>query len=680
MLDMLLKFDYIGYKVSVFSSLRENIMSNQSILVADSDPKNLQILKENLEASGFQVITVADGSKAWDEIRRNTPKFVLTEINLPGLTGFQLLEKLQADPNTSFIPLIFLTNQREIKQRVRSFQLGAKDYLVKPLHVKEVIAHIRMVSRRLEQRRINRTNNYSKFSGQLNELKLADLIESFSVERKTGILTLNNGNNRTGQVYFRDGAVINANLGELHLENAIFQMLPWDKGFFSMVFKEVDVSDEISISNLGLLLEGVKRMEQREKLFRQFPSPKTAFTVTPTFKQMLEKRKLPEDVKKFVSLIDGKRNIKKIIDDSCYDDLKTLDRLLRLVQQGFINPTIAGKVKGRPEIQKQLQTERKIVKKPLEIEPPVKKEEKQKDILKVPDMPKPIKERIEKRRAEIILPREPDVEVKKGIDLPPQEEPKKEPEIAEKVKPPETEPVLPVEEGKVLEPTFNKDGFLKKENQLYVEREWEETTSIEEQSEEREIPKPRQFPQYPDKNHLLVIGMDEDSLDEVMDILTNNNFQTKKLDALDNFPVHFGKVADIEFDFLNLLGIFIDNSFDKIIGALSHKLIANIFVIDCTREDIWEYASYLINSITSSYHLPYVVAITNCHEENSITLDVVRYKLNFDEDVRIVAWDPVDKSSIQKLLASVVHSPENEKEETTALLEEYVERATVANG
>ena len=241
-------------------------MNNQLILVADSDPKNLQILKENLEASGFQVITVAEGNKAWEEIQRNTPKLVLTEIALPGLSGFQLLEKLQADPNTSSIPLIFLTNQREVQQRVRSFQMGAKDYLVKPLHVKEVIAHIRMVFRRLEKRQVNQSEHHTKFSGQLSELSLADLIESFSVERKSGVLTLNNGNNKTGQIYFREGTIINASLGDIRSENAIYKMLPWKKGFFNMVFKEVDVPDEISISNLGLLLEGVKRMERRERI------------------------------------------------------------------------------------------------------------------------------------------------------------------------------------------------------------------------------------------------------------------------------------------------------------------------------------------------------------------------------------------------------------------------------
>ena len=314
-------------------------MTNQIILVADEDIKNLQILKENLEASGFLVITAPNGNKAWEEIQRTPPKLILTEVNLSGLNGYQLLERLHADPNTASLPLIFLTNQREIQQRVRAFELGAKDYLIKPLHVKEVIAHIRMVLRRLERRKAEQFETYMKFSGRLDQLSLADLIESFGVERKTGILTISNGR-RTGHVYFRDGAVVNASLGDFKQDTALYQMFPWRRGYFNMVFRDIDVADEISTSNLGLLLQGIKRTELREKFINQLSSPKTSFTITPTFKLLIEKKKVGGDATNFIDLLDGKRDVEQIIDDSGLDDIIALTRIVRLYQQGFIKPTI----------------------------------------------------------------------------------------------------------------------------------------------------------------------------------------------------------------------------------------------------------------------------------------------------------------------------------------------------
>ncbi|MDZ7344359.1 MAG: DUF4388 domain-containing protein, partial [candidate division KSB1 bacterium] len=168
-----------------------------------------------------------------------------------------------------------------------------------------------------------------------------DLIESFGMERKTGVLTLSNANNKCGEIYFRDGAVINASLGNLKAEKAVYQMLPWKHGHFTMTFKELNVPDEISVSNLGLLLHGFKRMEERERLFKMLPSPEATFVTTETFRTILKKREVTTDVAKFIALIDGKRDILQIIDESTYDDIKTLERLVKLYQQGFIKPSKA---------------------------------------------------------------------------------------------------------------------------------------------------------------------------------------------------------------------------------------------------------------------------------------------------------------------------------------------------
>ncbi len=314
-------------------------MDNPTILVADGDPKNLQILRESLEASGFEVIVASDGLQAWQKISSDVPDLILSEVNLPKLDGFQLLEKLKADPVTSSIPLMFLTNRRELQDRVRSLRGGVKDYMIKPLHVKEVIARVRMILRRMERIREEEIESNRKLAGRLEEFSVIDLIENFGMERKTGILTLYNANNRSGEIYFRDGAVINASLGNLRAEKAVYQMLPWKRGHFTMTFKEISVPDEIAVSNLGLLLQGFKRMEERERMFKMLPSPETTFVTTETFRNIIQKRELTTDVAKFIALVDGKRDILQIIDESTYDDIKTLERLVKLYQQGFIKPT-----------------------------------------------------------------------------------------------------------------------------------------------------------------------------------------------------------------------------------------------------------------------------------------------------------------------------------------------------
>ena len=672
-------------------------MSNSLVLVADGDPKNLQILKENLEASGFVVITVSNGNKAWEEVQHTPPKLILTEIALPGLDGFQLLERLHADPNTTSIPLIFLTNQREIQQRVRSFEQGAKDYLVKPLHVKEVIAHIRMVLRRLEKRKVEQLETYMKFSGRLDQLSLADLIESFGVERKTGVLSLSNGR-RTGQVYFQNGTVINASLGDMKLEQAVYQMFSWNRGFFNMVFRDIDITDEISVSNLGLLLHGIKRVESRDKLIKQLSSPNTSFTVTPTFKVLVEKKKVGEDVANFIKLLDGKRDIEQIIDDSGLDDLVTLNRIVRLYQQGFIKPTIPPvkkpvlRKKGENDLikiemiskptpleelpanieQNITDLEPKIIENEnlFDIKPRKTREDLEQEI-------KPIVERIEKERKKVNVPESegnnntkdkiPEIgefqtdDPLPRIPVPTMPEPPKKRFIDEELL---KQPIAAEDIQKKPEHVENKINAVYKRPTISDENNNNKNNSIELEA--------------PDKNNIIVISTDDDCKDELMDILTDDKFQSRTIEELDNHKIDVGRINFEGFKQYNIISLSVEKSFNLFLKSLKNKISGNILVIDCSRTDTWEYTNYLIHSIWYKFKIPYVIAVMNFHEQSTITMDVLRYQLNLDDSVPMIAWDSVDKASIRQLLSMVTKSNQNiNNRKASDVLDSIVEKMMI---
>jgi len=705
-------------------------MTNPLVLVVDSDPKNLQILKENLEASGFSVITLSSGNKAWEEIQQTRPQLVLTEISLQGLTGYQLLERLKADPNTKSIPLIFLTNQREIQQRVRAFELGAKDYLVKPLHVKEVIAHIRMVLRRLERRKTEQLEAYMKFSGRLDQLNLADLIESFGVERKTGVLTLSNGK-KTGQVYFRNGAVINASLGDLKQEAAIYQMFPWKHGYFNIVFRDIDVADEISVSNLGLLLHGIKRMEIREKLLEQLSSPKTSFTITPTFKMFIAKRKISSDITNFVNLLDGKRDVEQIIDDSGTDDLVTLKRIVRLYQQGFIKPTIPPVKK--PVLRRKIEHDEDKIEFfgksiPIKEVPPkrtlitektldddifeIKPREKPKDL---EDEIKPIFERIENERKRLLIPEDKE-KSEEQIQFPEEDEQR----LPEEVLDEETEITEQQEEelttlsdqiyideellrqssdvddkdrletpfvSEELEPPVQlidetidqKEAEMPPAEQDFADSEIEireisrKADPVEQQKHEFKKPAPSESMQV--RKNIIIVSVDDDCKDELMDILTGNKFTSRIIEELDGLQLDVGKIKFDDFSQFNVLAISVDKQFHVFLKSIKQKMCGFIFAVECSQRNTWEYTSYLIHSITVKFKLPYAIAVMNFHEQNAITMDVIRYQLNLDESVPMIAWDAVDKSSIRKLLGlATISNSEDKLRKPTNTLDSFIEK------
>ena len=717
-------------------------MDNQLVLIADPDATNLQILKDNLEAAGFLVTTVTNGKEAWEAILRTSPKLVLSETNLPNLSGYQLLERINGDPKTSSIPLIFLTKQCEIQQRIKSFEMGAKDYLVKPLHVKEVIAHIRMVLRRIERRKINQIETYKKFSGRLDQLSIADLIESFGVERKTGILTVSNGR-RTGQVYFREGSVVNASLGDFKTEHAVYQMLPWERGYFNMIFRDVDVAEKISISNLGLLLQGIKRLEIREKLIKQLPSPKTAFTVSPTFKKIVQKKKVGNGANEFIALLDGNRNVEHIVDESKLDDLIAIKRLVRLYQQGFIKPSIASenkpvthlnfiepekKVKfiNKLETPQKIELENKNINHQLEftnpdeymfqehsakqaepvqkLEPPENENytpafyEKKSEI----DDFKTIQDSASKTEIPEIKQQTPSAEEKVPGDNVFEIKPKRSPENLEK----EIRPILDriEQESKFFqdedekidkpEPELNKkesvtneseiinksisvptnifnDLKINESDQIFIDEELLKQSSLQLKQEKSEsekimdVPAPKHFVEpempvvselSPEQNKIVLISIDDDCKDEIMDILTNDNFKSIEISEADGLKIDLGKINLNAYSRFSLVAISVEKNLNSFLKSIKFSVAGNIFSFDCTRPKTWEYTSYLIHSIWFKFRIPYVIAAMNFKEQNSITMDVIRYKLDLDKNITMVTWDEVDKTAPDKLLGAIIKS------------------------
>jgi DNA-binding response OmpR family regulator len=117
------------------------------ILVADDDPSILEPLVIALERDGYDVVSASDGEKAWESFRQQRPDFAVLDVSMPNLDGLTLTRKIAAsgDPR---VPVILLTGRREVEDKVRAFELGADDYVIKPCTDRELLARIRAVWRR----------------------------------------------------------------------------------------------------------------------------------------------------------------------------------------------------------------------------------------------------------------------------------------------------------------------------------------------------------------------------------------------------------------------------------------------------------------------------------------------------------------------------------------------------
>ena len=312
-------------------------MNERSILIVDSDQKNLKVLEANFQEASFVTATATSDNDALRVLDDGSFNIVLSDLSAPAIDGYQLLKEIQRNPAKEGRHVIFLSIKSDIWNRVKSLKLGAKDYIVKPVHASEILARVNMVIRRLQRNGEKQTSANNQISGRLEDLAVIDLIEIFGAEKKTGVLTINNENGHSGQIIFNRGQVVSADTQALRSEEAIYKMMHWNRGRFSMLFTDVHVEDEFTISNMGLLLQGAKRMDLRNELLKQLPSLDAVVITTSNFKKIASQKEMNSELEEFLTLFDGERTLGRILDDSHENEIVTLKRMVKLYKLGFLH-------------------------------------------------------------------------------------------------------------------------------------------------------------------------------------------------------------------------------------------------------------------------------------------------------------------------------------------------------
>ncbi|MGB9840540.1 winged helix-turn-helix domain-containing protein [Thermovenabulum sp.] len=127
-------------------------MANEKILIVDDEPNILELLKFNLENNGFKVIKALNGEQALELIKLEKPDLILLDVMLPGIDGYELCKILRRKTDTSEIPIILITAKNEEIDKILGLEIGADDYITKPFSVRELIARVKAVLRRVEKK------------------------------------------------------------------------------------------------------------------------------------------------------------------------------------------------------------------------------------------------------------------------------------------------------------------------------------------------------------------------------------------------------------------------------------------------------------------------------------------------------------------------------------------------
>jgi len=118
-----------------------------TILVADDEVRIVNLVRDYLTASAFEVVTAHDGKAALAQFRHERPDLIVLDLNMPGLDGIDVARAVRQEGNT---PIIMLTARVQETDRIVGLELGADDYVTKPFSPRELVARVRAVLRRTQ--------------------------------------------------------------------------------------------------------------------------------------------------------------------------------------------------------------------------------------------------------------------------------------------------------------------------------------------------------------------------------------------------------------------------------------------------------------------------------------------------------------------------------------------------
>ncbi len=114
----------------------------KKLLVVDDTPIQLKIVISIMQREGFQVDVAQSGKEALESIQKNRPDLILLDIVMPDMDGFVVCEAIKNNPESAEIPILFLTGQDDEDQIVRAFEMGAADFVAKPVNPPELLARV----------------------------------------------------------------------------------------------------------------------------------------------------------------------------------------------------------------------------------------------------------------------------------------------------------------------------------------------------------------------------------------------------------------------------------------------------------------------------------------------------------------------------------------------------------
>lgn len=184
------------------SEIQQNEMDGGLVLVVDDSPATQAHLKSMLCKKGYEISVVGLGADAFSQAKANRPHLILLDVMLPDMSGYEVCRQLKADPETNDIPIVFVSGLTDVDERLKGLQLGALDYISKPIEKKILLTKVQIFVQLCRDARMLKS--------------MHDRLQDSHTELQQFYQALDNAS---------DAVVITAPSGEITYSNCSFQLL-----------------------------------------------------------------------------------------------------------------------------------------------------------------------------------------------------------------------------------------------------------------------------------------------------------------------------------------------------------------------------------------------------------------------------------------------------------------------
>ena len=328
-------------------SQRPEGRGTQAILIVEADESIRRILDLSLRHAGFAVGLASTPEEALKRLA-DGPDLVIAGASDP--EGLALCRRVKQSGDR-LPPAVVLIAEPGLESKTRGLEAGADDFVVKPIYVQEVVARARALLQRRERERLELSAHApngaadateasgprtDRFVSDISDVPLVDLLRAIAAHQKSGVAVISADGGGRGEIFFRQGNVVDAEVGRLSGREAIYRLFCWSVGRLEVEWKSIRRKDTIEMRPQDLLMEALRRVDEWRRLLTGLPPLDTIFEVD--YRMLAERlADIPDEVNRILRLFDGVRTFLQVIDDCGLPDLDAAASIGKLCQERIIH-------------------------------------------------------------------------------------------------------------------------------------------------------------------------------------------------------------------------------------------------------------------------------------------------------------------------------------------------------